>query len=197
MNIDTSRFEPHPPVRDAMTLVGRADGTAVTVGTGHGGNGFPAVLLQIQPSPPDRATAAHLHPDEARQVAEQLLRAAAANEPQSPPPPDADRAGPRRSAGHAGRSADHAERGAGHAGRGAGHAVLAQEGVTAAALHRALAVVPARARLTDFVADAEVVLIFDPTGPDSDRAGGAEFAGGGDSAESALSRPDAPGRARR
>ncbi|MCK9925616.1 hypothetical protein MXD62_00280 [Frankia sp. Mgl5] len=153
---------------DTRIFVGRVDGTAVTVTVTPGSGGRPesgptggsrgahansdneiaddedtegddeeevTVRLRIEPPEPGRAAFADLEPDEILRIVDHLMTIASTR-------PAAFRAAP-DPAGGASRLT-----------------VVATEGTTAGGLRRALASVPAEARLQDFVTDTEVVLVF-------------------------------------
>lgn len=121
---------------DALTTIGRIDGAAVTVDIPGDITSAPeAVLLSIQSGSCEDPPVARLHPEEARRLADQLMKAADAAPGEVGVEPT--RVAPRR------------------------HAVIAAEGMTAGDLRRALDAVPADSPLRDFVSDAEVVLVFD------------------------------------
>jgi uncharacterized repeat protein (TIGR03917 family) len=135
------------PVSDAVTFVGRLDGTATTVGTQPGiSPGASIVVLRVSSPLLDVLNAAYLVPDEAHRLAAQLSTAAVAAARHGPghdPGPD-----PRR------------HRSAGAAGGVARHVVSAGEGTTVAEFRTSLAPLPPFASLTDFSSDVEVVLVF-------------------------------------
>jgi uncharacterized repeat protein (TIGR03917 family) len=150
------------PVSDAVTFVGRLDGTATTVGTQPGiSPGARIVVLRVSSPLLDVLNAAYLVPDEARRLATQLSTAAVAAARHGPgggPEPDPPR-----------------HPSAGAAGRVARHVVSADEGTTVAEFRASLTPLPPFARLTDFSSDVEVILVFaadeaEPTGRDAPEA---------------------------
>jgi uncharacterized repeat protein (TIGR03917 family) len=145
-----------PPISDAITFVGRLDGTATTVGTQPGiSRGARIVVLRVASPLLDVLTAAYLVPDEAHRLAAQLSAAAVAAARHGPgrdPEPDPPRHPSGRPAGGVAR-----------------HVLSAGEGTTVAELRTSLAPLPPFARLTDFSSDVEVILVFAAGEPDLPR----------------------------
>jgi uncharacterized repeat protein (TIGR03917 family) len=141
---------PAADAADTVSLLGTIDGSTVTVGTQPGPSGAgEVVLLRIQSPMLDVVTASFLTADEVDLLVAALSTAALAVTGRA-----AD-AGGESAAGAAG---------GGRGGRRGQHVVCASEGVTATELRHALAGVPGDGRLTDFVSDADVVLVFTPPG---------------------------------
>ena len=158
---------------DPLTVVSQLDGSAVVVGTQPGADtDTPVVVLRLQSPLLELVNAVYLPPGQARQVADALDTAAtAAATAQRARQPGASGGagqltrspgaspGPALGAGPSGTGwadADSAERVA----VTVLHTVTAGERVTAGALRDALGHLPSTARLTDFAADSEVILIF-------------------------------------
>jgi uncharacterized repeat protein (TIGR03917 family) len=138
--LHTPGSRPAAEAADTVSLLGTIDGSTVTVDTQPGPSGAgEVVLLRIQSPMLDVVTAAFLTADEVDLLVAALSTAALA------------------AAG-----AESAAAGGGRGARRGQHVVCASEGVTAAELRHALAGVPGDGRLTDFVSDADVVLVFTP-----------------------------------
>ncbi|ABD09826.1 hypothetical protein CcI156_01150 [Frankia sp. CcI156] len=163
MDIDPPRTPPRTPddtPPDVITFIGRIDGTVITVGTQPSvPRRTPVVVLRTQSALLDVLCVAHLVPDEAHRLAALLSSAAlssvgrSASRPSGAAPPPADLACGVRSR----------------------HIISAEEGSSAAELRHALALLPAGARLVDFVSDTDVALIFsvdDPPWPTINLGGG-------------------------
>lgn len=132
----------HPSDAGTVNVLGRLDGSTVTVGTQLGSSGTSrVVLLRVQPPMLDVLAASFLAADEARLLAEALTSAASA----VVEPPD----GPAGAFVPFGVGRERAQ-----------HIISAAEETTVEELRLALASVPARSRLTDFVSDVDVTLIF-------------------------------------
>ncbi len=138
----------HPSNAGTVSILGRLDGSTVTISTQPGPSGTArVVLLRVQSPMLDALAASFLAPDEAHLLAAELSSAAsAAAEPPA-----------RNSGGHLPGGA---------VGGCAQHIVSAAEDTTVEELGLALASVPAHSRLTDFASDVDVTLIF--TSPTAD-----------------------------
>jgi uncharacterized repeat protein (TIGR03917 family) len=148
---------------EPLTVVSQLDGSAVLVGTQPGAAiGTPVVVLRLQSPLLDLVNAVYLPPDQARQVADALdcAATAAATARRLRQPAAEDDAG---AAGDAGSPADSASPSAAQGETTVLHTVMATERVTTDELRAALGHLPPTARLTDFAADSEIVLIFTST----------------------------------
>jgi uncharacterized repeat protein (TIGR03917 family) len=145
---------------EPLTVVSQLDGSAVLVGTQPGAaTGTPVVVLRLQSPLLDLVNAVYLPPDQARQVADALdcaATAAATARRLRQPAATEDDAG-------AGSPADGASPSAAQGETTVLHTVTATERVTTDELRAALGHLPPTARLTDFAADSEIVLIFTST----------------------------------
>jgi uncharacterized repeat protein (TIGR03917 family) len=133
----------HPSNAGIVHIVGRLDGSTVTISTQPAPSGTDhVVVLRVQSPMLDVLAASFLAADEAYLLADALSTAASA----AVEPPTGPSGGGPTARGTGGERAE--------------YVVSAAEETTAEELGRALASVPAGSRLTDFASDVDVTLIF-------------------------------------